>query len=219
MTLRFFFVLLTLGILAGGMRNSQAQSVGTATLTWTAPGDDSLSGQATLYDLRYSLEPINDENFPLASRVAQIRPSQPGSTESYTVTGLLPSWDYYFAVRTSDDAGNWSRVSNLAYRPARNIILESAKAPFDLSLPWPNPVRNRAHVTLTQPRAGSPLVDVFDSQGRRINNLAAGPRPAGRVEVWWNLDDYWGRPVSAGVYMIRAQFGSEEIVRRVAVVK
>lgn len=220
MTLRFFFVfILTLAMSVGGLRNSQAQIAGTATLMWTAPGDDGLIGQATLYDLRYSLEPINDENFPLATRVAMVRPSTPGATETYVVTGLLPNFDYYFAVRTTDDAGNWSKVSNLAYRPARNIILESAREPFGLSLPWPNPVRSRAHFTLTMPTAGEAWVDVFDSQGRRVNNLAAGNRPPGRVEVWWNLDDYWGRPVQAGLYLVRARLGAREVVRRVAVVK
>jgi hypothetical protein len=59
MTMRFFFLLLALMAL-GGSRNSQAQNAGIAVLTWTAPGDDDLVGTASEYDLRYSLEPIND---------------------------------------------------------------------------------------------------------------------------------------------------------------
>ena len=218
MTMRFFFLLLALMAL-GGLRNSHAQNAGTALLTWTAPGDDSLTGTATTYDLRYSLEPINEENFHLATRVASLRPRTSGSAESYTMSGLLPNFDYYFAVRTVDDAGNWSKVSNLAYRPARNIMLENFALPFSLSAPWPNPARDRAKFSLATPNDGDPRVDVFDSQGRRINTIAGGQRRAGRVEVWWELDDYYGHPVQPGVYMVRARFGTEEIFRRVAVVQ
>src|SRR5690242_17292972 len=34
-----------------------------ATLTWTAPGDDANTGQASSYDLRYSTSPITASNF------------------------------------------------------------------------------------------------------------------------------------------------------------
>jgi hypothetical protein len=219
MTMRFFFLLLALMAL-GGSRNSQAQNAGIAVLTWTAPGDDELVGTASEYDLRYSLEPINEENFHLAIRVPMsIRPRSSGSAENFTMSGLLPNFDYYFAVRTVDDAGNWSKVSNLAFRPARNIMLEDFAQPFSLSTAWPNPARDRAKFSLTTPVIGDPRVDVFDTQGRRINTIAGGQRRAGRVEVWWNLDDYYGNPVRPGIYMVRARFGNEEIFRRVTVVQ
>lgn len=219
MTLRFFFVLLAIVFVVGGPRSSRAQTIGTATLTWTAPGDDSLVGTAMLYELRYSIEPINEDNFPFAIRLAMVQPHVAGTPETYTVNGLMPGFDYYFAVRTSDEAGNWSKVSNLAYRPARNIKLEAVSRPFDLSSPFPNPARSQTRFRLMMPRQGEALVEVYDSQGRYIHTLANGNRPAGPVSVDWKLDNYRGEPVQAGVYMVRAKLNGEQILRRVAVVK
>jgi hypothetical protein len=219
MTLRFFFVFLALSLLAGGTGVSRAQLLGTATLTWTAPGDDGQLGTANLYDLRYSLEPINEENFPFATRVTMLRPKHAGSPETYTVQGLMPGYDYYFAVRTTDDAGNWSKVSNLALRPARNIKLESIPQPFSLSMPWPNPARNQTRVMLTMPHPGEALVEVYDAQGRYVQTLANGFRSAGPFPTDWRLDNYRSQPVSAGVYLIRAKFADRVILRRVAVVR
>ena len=39
------------------------------TLQWLAPGDDGNQGQASLYDIRWSLSPINESNFGNASQV------------------------------------------------------------------------------------------------------------------------------------------------------
>jgi len=80
---------------------------------WTAPGDDGTSGTATLYDLRWSLAPITLLNFGSATPVAtQPVPAAAGTAQSYNMTGLTQGTTYYFALRTRDDAGNWSLVSN-----------------------------------------------------------------------------------------------------------
>lgn len=220
MTSRFFCLLLAFAAVTGAPKDVHAQTIGTVTLTWTAPGDDSLSGTASLYDVRYSFEPINEENFPFAGRVAVIRPARSGSTETFTVAGLLPNYDYYFAIRTADDVGNWSRVSNLAFRPGRGIKLEqSILKPFGLSAAWPNPAVWQANFNLTMPRAGEAHVDVFDASGRRVTRIAGGPRDAGTYRVGWRLDDMGGRPVPAGIYLVRATLGSTVVQRRVTVVR
>ena len=218
---RIFFALLAIAAFAAGSpKNARAEAVGTATLTWTAPGDDSLAGTASLYDIRYSFEPINDDNFPFALRVAVLRPSRAGRTESFTVTNLLPGFDYYFAIRTADDVGNWSRVSNLAFRPGRAISLETVTPQFGLSLPWPNPVRDKANFTLTMPHPGLARVEVFDAAGRLVERIVGGQRGAGTFNVGWTLRDWRGNPVGAGLYLIRARLdGDKEIIRRVTVVR
>jgi chitodextrinase len=83
-------------------------------LTWTSPGDDSLTGTAAQYDLRYSTSAITAANFSGATRVTGVpAPSAPGTTEHYTVTSLLPATTYWFAIKTADDVGNWSGISNV----------------------------------------------------------------------------------------------------------
>lgn len=87
---------------------------GQVALAWTAPGDDRTTGRATSYLLRYSSAPINADNWTAATLVATLpAPAEPGSYEAFTVTGLTTGATYYFALRTRDEVGNFSDLSNL----------------------------------------------------------------------------------------------------------
>ncbi len=118
MTHRRFATALCLLLLALLPLSAHAQTGwNSLTLNWTAPGDDSLSGRAAQYDLRYSTAVINAANFASATRVTGMAaPAVPGTTESVTVTGLLPATTYYFAIKAGDDAGNWALISNVVSR-------------------------------------------------------------------------------------------------------
>lgn len=85
-------------------------------LVFTAPGDDGNEGQASGYDIRYSILPIEDEtSWHTASRVPDVPPpGPPGQEERITVTGLGNSDGYFFVLKTVDDNGNWSGMSNTA---------------------------------------------------------------------------------------------------------
>jgi len=83
-------------------------------LTWTAVGDDAGTGTATSYDVRYSTSTITSGNFNSATVFPQtISPQAAGGSESLTVTGLLPSTTYNFAVKAGDEVPNWSAISNV----------------------------------------------------------------------------------------------------------
>ena len=82
-----------------------------ATLTWTATGDDCGAGTAAAYDVRYY--PASPLNWNTATPAAGGPAPQPaGSTKSFTVSGLDPSTTYYFAVKVKDNVGNESAISN-----------------------------------------------------------------------------------------------------------
>lgn len=92
-------------------------------LTWTAPGDDDRVGTATQYDLRYAEFVINKYNWNDATQVVGLPSPRPsGTAESFTVDGLTTGHTYYFALRTVDDAYNWSEISNVV---AKTISLEA----------------------------------------------------------------------------------------------
>lgn len=84
-------------------------------LTWTAPGDDGMSGIAAQYDIRYSIRPITDEaGWDYATQMDDpISPKPAGQQESVTLTGLSGLY-YFFALKTADDLDNWSGLSNQA---------------------------------------------------------------------------------------------------------
>ncbi|MFA6391718.1 MAG: fibronectin type III domain-containing protein [Patescibacteria group bacterium] len=92
-----------------------ATSANSVTINWTAPGDDSFSGTAVGYDIRYSTQSINDSNWTAASVVSDVpAPLTAGSAESFVVMGLAPNTTYYFAIKTVDNEGLWSALSNIA---------------------------------------------------------------------------------------------------------
>lgn len=198
--------------------HTAAAASGSTTLRWTAPGDDSLSGRATAYDLRYSTTPITVANFALATRVPGVpAPNTPGSAESFTITGLVSGVIYYFAIKTVDEVGNWSALSNVLNSSIGTVAVRVPLA-FSLSIPWPNPARGAAHWLSTLPEPGELEIDAFDTSGRHVANIAHGWMASGQRETVWNLRDDRGRKVAAGLYLIRASYGSQTLTKRLVVV-
>ena len=82
-------------------------------LSWTASGDNGDKDTATSYDIRYSTSWITQENWDSTIQVSdEPIPQPPGSSETFTVSGLSAGITYYFLVRVLDEAGNESVFSN-----------------------------------------------------------------------------------------------------------
>lgn len=192
---------------------------GTVTLTWTAPGGDSLSGRAFRYDLRYSTAMISSQDFLQATAAATVpAPAAPGTTQTCTLDGLQGGMTYYFAIKTADQAGNWSAMSNVIARVAQGAEgLPGGQGPA-FSAPWPNPAREQSWFDCTLPGAAQVRVEVFDVAGRIVRLLADEPRAAGKQESVFDLKDDRGVRLAAGVYLIRARLGSAVFTRRLVIV-
>jgi hypothetical protein len=94
----------------------QAQGAGpdSVSLVWTAPGDDGAVGTASVYEMRLSASPIDGANWGAADIVRGLPdPLPPGTRQRAVVRGLTRGTPCYFAIRTADEAGNWSGISNL----------------------------------------------------------------------------------------------------------
>ena len=75
------------------------------TIGWTAPGDDGNSGTASAYDIRYATWPITSANWGAATQILdEPSPNAAGSAESFTISGLNPSTDYYIVIKTADES-------------------------------------------------------------------------------------------------------------------
>ena len=84
------------------------------TLHWTSPGDDSSTGTATEYDIRYSTSIIDEACWQTASLAAcAVAPREACCAETLVVGGLLQGTWYYFALKTADEVPNWSYLSNV----------------------------------------------------------------------------------------------------------
>jgi len=85
------------------------------TITWKAPGDNGFFKTARSYDIRYSTSLITEANFSNANRVGHSLIPKPGlSLETYTITGLNKNTTYYIAIKSMDNQGNISGLSNVA---------------------------------------------------------------------------------------------------------
>lgn len=84
-----------------------------ATLTWTAPGDDGASGTAASYDVRHAADAITAGTWNSATQATgEPVPRAAGARDTMMVTGLAPG-ARSFAMRTIDDADNVSALSNV----------------------------------------------------------------------------------------------------------
>ncbi len=210
-----------------------------AVVTWTAPGDDGVSGAASEYELRYSTSAITAENFSGATRLSTPSPGEAGSTECVEFFGLAGCTKYYFGLRTRDEASNWSPLSNLPTgttkcsgyelavcegglesEPSREkLAVPDAMA---LGTPQPNPGTDFVSVCYSVPddSSGTDLdLAVFDVLGRRVQTLVQGASRPGYFTATWTLRDRRGAEAPRGVYFVRYRLGSQEQVRRVCVLR
>lgn len=111
---------------------------GTFSLLWTAPSDNQNNGQAVEYDLRYSeatisgttdwdsLPKIDDSLFVDEWGVFTNPPSprKSGEPERWEIEGLEAGVPYWFALKASDAAPNWSEMSNVASNGSTLVINE-----------------------------------------------------------------------------------------------
>ena len=84
------------------------------TLHWIACGDDGMAGTSSVYDIRYSLEPITEDNWVVAGNLhGEPIPRVAGTVEHYAIEGLEPGTRYYFAIKAADEVPNWTLLSNV----------------------------------------------------------------------------------------------------------
>lgn len=117
----------------------------TFTLYWTTPGDDDMSGKADTYDIRSSTSGISVDTWNLATPLPNgPKPQNAGEAESFVVGNLLPNTTYYFALKTSDEAGNESLLSNVAIGSTGGIAppVTDTTAPAKIITFFPTTITN-----------------------------------------------------------------------------
>ncbi len=87
---------------------------GVIDLSWTASGDDESIGQASQYIIRYSTSSeITTDSWDLAVDIAnEPNPALAGTTENLSISDLTPGQTYYWTIKSQDEAGNISEISN-----------------------------------------------------------------------------------------------------------
>jgi hypothetical protein len=143
---RHLVVLVALAALGGACVTRAFAQGASATLSWTAPGDDGTTGTAAQYEVRFSTSPIDAGNFGSATLVANPpAPLAAGTSQSMFLTGLQTLTQYWVAMRTADERGNWSAISNVVNfttsagdveRPAAAVLASGATTSSSVALSW-----------------------------------------------------------------------------------
>ncbi len=216
-----FLGLILATALAGPVTRAHAETAASAVvLSWTTPGDDSLTGIATAFDMRYSTSPLLAGNFSSGTKVNSMpAPAAPGTVQTVTVNGLSPNTTYYFAMKTVDKRGNWSLISNVVARSSQVVGVADHLNALDFSPAYPNPARSSTRFTFSLQQAGPVRVEAYDISGRHVRTLLNARQPAGRTDLNWNLADDEGRALEAGVYLVHASVGQTIFNRRVTIVR
>ncbi len=82
---------------------------------------------------------------------------------------------------------------------------------------YPNPTTGRATIAFDLPGGARTTVSIYDLAGHRVRMLFDEPLPAGRHEMVWDTNDRRGRPVAAGIYLVRVDSGARHVEQKVMV--
>lgn len=121
----------------------------------------------------------------------------------YSAGGQLgDTWSYQPPTAGIEDPGEiWPRTAS--------AWLESVQ----------NPVRDKAVVAYRLPVVAEISLRIFDSTGRLVRTLAAGPQGTGYHELVWDGRDAAGKSVQAGTYFGRIQGGGLQETQKIVIVR
>jgi ferredoxin len=85
-------------------------------ITWTCVGDNGLTGTATSYQIKLANEPLTEQNWNEMQDVEQnLIPLSSGEIQTFLIQDLTPITAYYVAMKTFDEVGNASPISNVVF--------------------------------------------------------------------------------------------------------
>ncbi len=166
----------------------------TILLTWTAPGEDEMAGNASGYILKYTLTSITSEaEFNVAATWLTGTPRMNGTLETYNLTGLIPDVTYTFALKTFDEANVNSSISNVVSEKTNDTQSPETITNLETS----NPQLNNLTLTWTAPgdNGGSGTVAGY------ILKYSTSPITAGNFDIatTYNTEGWTGLVVGGSV--------------------
>jgi hypothetical protein len=195
------------------------------TLAWTAPGDDLQSGTGDHYAVKYSTLTIDELSWESATPCYSAPvPSPAGSHETCIVDGLQEGMTYYFALKSYDNAGNDSPLSNVA---VSKLSLDVADENGDGELPelsricgvYPNPFNLQVKIDFSISSFCCVDLSIYDILGRKIRTLVDGFKSAGYYSLAWDGTADSGKIVSSGIYLCHMKTGRMNQVRKIVLAK
>ncbi len=190
----------------GNISNLSAVSVAgsdRATLTWQAPGDDAHAGTAVKYDLRWATVQIDSSNFMSASRGTDIPfPLLAGTTQEAVVSGLNQLTTYYFSIRTEDELGNISGLSNLASVFKGHVLASTVTVNGKPEISFMSPVPPSITLISTISARGAVAIGSASAAGLTLAGSLYEIGPEGTFDPPAELTFYYSTSTLAARYLL-----------------
>ena len=180
-----------------------------------------MDGRATSYDLRYAVTPLNESSWENAFEIpGEPVPAVAGTRQSMLVDILPPGSSYLLGIRSRDDVGNESAVSNIIWVRIGDVSgTGDVPGRVVLGPNYPNPFNPATNLRFSLPRGGHVRLAVYDGAGRLVRELLGEWRGPGDHEVRWNGRDLHGRDVSSGVYYSRLEVADTVITGTLTLIR
>jgi len=165
-----------------------------ATLTWTAPGDDGTTGTASEYDLRYSdsSDITSESDWASATQVSgEPVPRAAGMPETLAVAVLTGKKVFHFALKAADEVPNWSGLSNPASADvdvtppaAVQDLAVTATTESSITLGWTSPGDDASTGTASQYDIRYSMSTITETNWNTVTQASGEPvpQPAGSTE-------------------------------------
>ena len=115
------------------------------------------------------------------------------------------------------------RVDNYVTTYVRDVQVQDdvtgvdvGATPAPILRAWPNPARTRVSIQVQADEGPAPILHVFDARGRFVRGWKI--QGGGRVFVW-DLRDYRGSPLPAGVYFLSLRGRNNFAVTRITLIR
>ena len=190
-----------------------ANSDGSVTLSWDAPGDDTITGYQILR------RDIVKQDSGVFTTVANT-----GTTATtYTDRGAAPETRYAYRVRAVNAAGtskrsNYVKVTTKTAAPASKQA-DADSEPSGLAPNEPNPFNPSTVISYRLNADGPVRLEIYNLLGQRIRTLVDEVQAAGAYRVHWDVRDAAGRHMSTGIYFTRLYYPGGVQTRRMLYLK
>ncbi len=185
-------------------RFSAEAAEGFVRLSWT------VADAAVIHGFR--LHRAEGESGVFESLDPELRPTRGAGEYQAEDRSVLPGSSYRYRLEVvRDGRSEWEGPASVSL-PARISRLAWKGAS-------PNPFARVVRLELAVPRASEGWVRVYDLAGHEVATIYQGAVLPGAITLNWEGRDQTGRPVAAGVYLLRADFGGERVAMRVVLVR
>ena len=145
----------------------------------TVPGSPVQDRRVVAYDLRYAESPITEGTWADAVQVPDLpAPTVAGTLQGLGVTGLVLGTHYYFVLRSADDLGAWSTLSNVAESSTCSSVVRSlTSSPRPSGATYADWSPDGAHFTFSADWNGTTQIyrgDLLDQGTEPFTHLSNG---------------------------------------------